>query len=386
MSVSDAIPTPLPDRAAAAPLEITVGEAAERRLQPMPKPEGAAFGYLHAERREPVVCSWTELADACRAGHALLAWTPETAQMVDPREVPRLPAAILEADLADAHSRRAVTLILLAVMGLVALYFPTGWLFAAVAVLIAWSANQRVREAEARTPDDIDWHPGSAEATPLPDVRAPSPYSFSIGLALAAVGVVQTMVLGREWLDGMWDPADVDGWLRPAGGPMVHAESLSLLFSCVVLGGMAPTLEKEAPRAYLPISFVAGALAAIGADLLLPGSLPPGPLGGLMGMAGFYSVLAARHAEHGSALAWLTNRTMGLSASALVLAFLFATAPLSGAGLLAGIGLGLLCIPRPGEIADDASAGEGWAAWLGMGSLGLIWLSALAAILSLVIG
>lgn len=369
-------------------LEITVGEAAAHRQQPLPKPAAGDFGYLHAERGEPVACSWIELTDACRSGQALLVWTPDTAQMVAPQQVPQLATALLLADVETARSRRLATLVLLIVVGAIALYFPNGWLFAAGAALIAWSANLRVREAEARTADDLVWRvPG--EESSSPGVRTPSPYTLSMGVALAAAAVAQFAVLGREWVEGMWMPDPPGGdWLRLLGDPMLHSEPLATMLSAVVLGGLGTSLEKEAPRAYLPLSFVAGVLASMGAEALLPGSVGLGPLGGLMGMAGFYAVLAARHAgPERSSLDWLTSPATLVSGSAVVLAFSFALAPLSGAGLLAGLALGLLCIPRPGELADaDALASQGWMEWLGLGALGLIWLSALAAIASLVIG
>src|SRR5688500_4751865 len=131
MSVSEAIAGVARVDGQPVALEITVGEAAASRLQPRPKPSGADFGYLHAERGEPVACSWVELTDACRAGQALLVWTPDTTQMIAPQQVPQVAAAVLEADLADARSRRLATLLLLAIVGAIALYFPNGWLFAA---------------------------------------------------------------------------------------------------------------------------------------------------------------------------------------------------------------------------------------------------------------
>lgn len=386
MSVSDSITGVGQAEAEPAPLPIVVGDVAAR-LQPLATPEGGGFGYLHAGRNEPVPCSWAELAEACRSGQALLVWTPETPRMVAPQQVPHLAAAMLEGDVAAARSRRLATLVVLLILAVIALFFPGGWLFASVAALVAWRANLRVREAEARTEDDVTWAVPGAEPS-APTVRAPSPYTLAMGVAMAAAAAAQIGVLGREWLDGMWIPGPDRGWLRVLGDPLIHPDSFAMLFSAVVLGGLGTALEKEAPRAYVPLSFVAGALAAFGADLLLPGSLPPGPLGGLMGMAGFYAVLAARYGgADRPALDWLTSRTTLVSGSAVVLAFCFALAPLSGAGLLAGIALGLLCIPRPRDLAEaDALAGQGWAEWLGVGALGLIWLSALAAIASLVIG
>lgn len=388
MSVSEAIIGTARADVQPAAVEITVGDAAARLQQPLPKPETGAFGYLHAERDEPVACSWIELTDACRSGQALLVWTPDTAQMVAPQQVPQLATALLQAELGDARARRLATLVLLAIAGAIALNFPHGWLFAAGAALIAWSANLRVREAEARTADDLVWRvPGEESSSSV--VRTPSPYTLAMGSALAAAAVAQLAVLGREWVEGMWVPeAPEGGWLHLLADPMLHPESLSMMLSAIVLGGLGTSLEREAPRAYLPISFVAGVLATIGADALLPGSVGLGPVGGLMGMAGFYAVLAARHAGPGrSSLDWLTSPATLVSGSAVVLAFFFALAPLSGAGLLAGIALGLLCIPRPGEPAEgEAPDTVGGTEWLGLGALGMIWLSALAAIASLVLG
>ncbi|HEU0302510.1 MAG TPA: hypothetical protein VFR37_23830 [Longimicrobium sp.] len=371
-------------RAEPEPLPITVEDA---WLQPRPKPvDAAGFGYLHAERGEPVSCSWLELIDACRAGQALLAWTPETAEMVAPQQVPQLAAAILKEGVLDARSRRFRILVVLTLMAALLLLLPPGWVFLPLAALIAWSANARVRQAEARTEDDIAWPvPGAGPSSPA--LPAPSPYTLAMGTATAAAGAAQIALLGQEWLEGMWIPERPDTWLDLLGAPMLHEEPLMMFLHCMVLGGLGMTLEKEAPRAYLPLSFVAGALAGIGAELLLPGSLPTGPLAGLMGMAGFYAMLAARQAGDRPALDWLTSPATLVSGSAVILAYLFALAPLGGAGLLAGLVLGWLCIPRRGELVqEDASAGEVWAEWLGRGALGLIWLSALAAIASLLIG
>src|SRR5829696_1773329 len=134
MSVSEAIAGAQAGAEPAA-LEITVGEAAARLQQPLPKPAAGDFGYLQAEHGKPVACSWIELTDACRSGQALLVWTPDTAEMIAPQHVPQLATALLQADLETARSRRLATLVLLVIAGAIAWSFPHGWLFASAAAL-----------------------------------------------------------------------------------------------------------------------------------------------------------------------------------------------------------------------------------------------------------
>jgi hypothetical protein len=370
-----------------AALEITMGDVATRSLQPRPKPAAGEFGYLHAESGLPVACTPGELVDACRSGKALLIWSPDTAAMVAPPRVPHLGAAILQADVDEARSGRLRALVALAVVSVVALAFPPGWFVAAGAALILWIRNLRVRTAEARTEEDLTWWVSRPESS-FRTVAEPSPYTLAMGAAIAAVAAAQIAILGNEWLDGMWQPRPGDGdWLRRLGEPMLHPDAWAMICSGFVVCGLGTALEEEAPRAYLPLSFVAGMAAAAGADLLLTGNPTSGVMAGLMGMAGFYAVLEARHGSARPIMERPSGPLMLVSVSGLVLATYLAVAPVNGAGLLAGIALGLLCVPRRTELAEaDALAGQGWTSCLGLGALGLIWLSALAAIASLLVG
>jgi hypothetical protein len=387
MSASEPIAGVVRADAEPAALAITMGDVAARRLQPLPKPESWEYGYLHAERGVPVPCAPGDLVDACRSGTAVLVWTPETAAMVAPQQVPQLGAAILQAEVDDARSARLRRLVALVIVSVIALIFPLGWFLAAGAALIAWMANLRVRAAEARTEDDLTWA-GSGVEPASPEVPAPSPYTLAMALAVAAIAAAQIAVLGEEWMDGMWQPGPRDeNWLRLLGDPLLHPDWWAMISSGFVLFGLGTAVEAEAPRAYLPLSFVAGVAAAVGADLLLPGSPTPGAMAGLMGIAGFYAVLASRDpGPHRPLMERPAGPLVLVWASGATLAVYLAQAPLNGAGLLAGIALGLLCIPRPGELAEGDAGGAGWTEWLGRGALGMIWLSALAAIASLVLG
>ncbi len=390
MSVSDRIGGAGKADVELAALDITVGEVAARRLQPLPKPEGSRFGYLHGQHGGPVSCSLMELTDACRSGQAVLVWTPDTPEMVAPERVPQLAAAIVDGDLRDARSQRNGALVVLGVVAVLALVLPYAWVFLPLAAGIAGILHWRVTALQSRTVDDLIWRvPGEEPATadPLP---AHGSYTLAICAALAAVGLAQLAVLGPGWGEGDWRPDRVDeGWAGVLGGPLLHQSLFALAISWMVLRWLASTLEKEAPHAFVPLAFGAGALAVAAADLVLPGIAPMGAAGGLIGIAGFYAMLVGRHAapDRPSLREWLTKLRIRVTAAAFVLALQLVFSPLLGAGLLAGMVLGAACIPRPEKLAqEDARSDEGWAEWLGFGALGLIWLSALAAIASLLIG
>lgn len=369
---------------------LTVGDAEEARFAPRPKPQGAGdFGYVHAYRHVVVPCSRDQLVEACRDGQAVLAWTPDTQEMVAPPLVPGLAEAMLHGTRAEARSTRNSLLAVLGVIAVLALLLPYGWLFLPIAVILAMLAERTLRRVERATPDELRWPLVAGPVDTGPLVRAPTPAVNAIGLAMGAVAVAQALLLGGDWLLGEWDASALQaGVLQAAGAPLLHDGMLAALFSSVALG-LGASLERAAPRQYVPLSFVAGALATLAVDLVLPGAAGLGATGGLLGIAGFYAVLTARREgpRHLSVREWLLDANLGAAIPVLVLAVLCVLSLATGAGLLAGLGLGALCIPRRDALAQaDDNAGGAWAEWLGVGAMGLIWLSALAAIAALVIG
>lgn len=389
----------------AAPLPIIVGEAGELRSMPRAKPAGDGFGYLHGYRLVPVPCSWNQLVQACRDGQALLAWTPETDEVIAPPLVPRLAQAILDRDRAGARTQLRSVILVAAVVCVLSLLLPYGWVFLPLCAALVWFSHVQARRLEAATPEQVLWRlpPGEQITTPdqvlwrlppdapaAPALRVPAPYTSAVGYALTAVAVAQAIVLGAPWLEGAWEPARAGGGVPGVmGAPLLHDGFMSMLFNWAALMAFGAWVERQAPRAYVPLAFVAGALVALLAELVLPGGVMGGATGGVMGIAGFSAVLARRHAglDRSSFGEWLGGTPVNVVFAALLLIIGFASNPVAGSGLLAGIGLGLLAIARPGELEDsDGSQGREWMEWLGSGSIVLVWLSALAAIAALLIG
>lgn len=389
MSVVDPAGGTMPSLTEMAPLPMTVGEAGELRLMPRAKPAGGGFGYLDCYRPVPVRCSWDQLVQACRDGQALLAWSPDTDQMIAPPLVPGLAQAILEAGHAEARTQLRSALLVAAVVGLLSLLLPYAWVFLPLCAGMVWMSYVQMRRLDALTPDQVLWRlPADEPAAPA--VRVPAPHTSAITYALTAVAAAQSIVLGTPWLEGSWDAGRMDeGIAGLIGALLLHDGLISLMISLTALMAFGRRVERDAPGACVPLAFVAGSFAALIAELVLQGSVTGAATAGVMGVAGFCAVLGERHAGHDRPplKEWLTGTRKDAGAAALALAIGFAMDPVVGFGLLAGVGLGLLAIPRPGKMENtDSSEGSDWMEWLGSGCRGLIWLSGLMAVAGLLIG
>lgn len=356
---------------------------------PRPKPEGVDYGFLSA-RGEPVASTRENLLHLART-RALpsLAWSPETAEMVPPWEVPLVLEAVREDVVARARRELRITMggSALLVLAFFVLTPPLVALSLAVftglfLALLIGSVRRRVAKAErmsaeelARGFDALVEHQAEA-AQPIPATR-------SVALPIAAVGVVQIVAYAASIEAGALRLDAVAGgeWWRLLTAPLLHGGIWHFWMNYAALESLGRTIETRGPRAWVPLVFVLSALAGGAASLALPPDVASvGASGGLMGMFGFLAVMAMRRKRdlpEGFLKGLLIN--IALIAAVGALAYRFIDNAAHGGGLLAGVLIGVFAIPGDGRVPR-------WTAGrvlerAGHAATGLVWLSAAAAIL-----
>ena len=356
---------------------------------PRPKPQGVDYGFLSA-RGEPVASTRDNLLHLART-RALpsLAWSPETAEMVPPWEVPVLLAALRDEIAARARREMRVALagsaalllafwVLLPPQVALLLTLFVGTLLA----LLVGSMWQRVQQAERLSAEELS-RGFDALVEQRTEAAQPIPATRSVAHAIAAVGVVQVFALGASIEAGALrrDGVAAGEWWRLLTAPMLHGHVLHFWMNFAALESLGRTMETRAPRAWVPLVFLLSALAGGAASLALPPDVASvGASGGLLGMFGFLAVMAYRRKRHlpeGFLKALLIN--IALIAVVGIAAYRFIDNAAHGGGLLAGLLIGLLVIPGDGRVPRWTSGPLLDRA--GRGATGLVWLSAAAAIL-----
>jgi membrane associated rhomboid family serine protease len=355
---------------------------------PRPKPQGVDYGFLSA-RGEPVASTRENLLHLARTRSLpSLAWSPETAEMVPPWEVP----FILEA-LRDEMARRGRRELRLAMGALGALVLGS-WLLAprSVAVvltivgmfllLLIGTKRRRVRQAQRLSAEEL-----SRRFDALVEQRAemaqPIPATRAIGNAILAAGIVQAFALGASVDAGALrlDAVAAGEWWRLLTAPVLHGGIFHFWMNYAALESLGRTMETRGPPALVPIVFLVSALAGGAASLALPPDVASvGASGGLMGMFGFLAVMAYRRKRHlpeGFLKALLIN--IGLIALMGIVAYRFIDNAAHGGGLLAGLVVGLLAIPHGDRV--PAWTGGRALALAGRAALALVWMGAVLAIL-----
>jgi membrane associated rhomboid family serine protease len=366
------------------PLPRTWEEVFARR----PKPEGVPYGFL-SHKGEAVASGHDRLRHLARRG-ALpsLVWTPETAEMVPPWEVPYLLEAMRTPAVAAARRRldivhRVLVVFVVAAVLVVLLAGPRSLrilgVIGALLGLGEWIVRRRVKAAERLGVEDFRQ---GMDALVDHEVEAaqPIPATRRVAMSLVAVGVCQLLMKDASiQAGGVSREAVVAGeWWRLLTAPVLHGGILHFWMNYGALESLGRTMETRGVRAYVPLVFVAAALAGGVCSILLPPeSLSVGASGGLMGMFGFLGVMAWRRKKHlpqGFLRALMIN--VGIIALMGVVAYRFIDNAAHAGGLLAGVLMGLAAVPH-GDAAwmeAPALARAGWVAQ------GVIFASAALAI------
>jgi membrane associated rhomboid family serine protease len=355
---------------------------------PRPKPEGVEYGFVNA-RGEAFRSTPDHLLRMARTRSLPpLAWTPDTPGMVPPWEVPFLLQAIRD-DVA-ARARRELHILLAGVALLVAAFFillPPGAallfavVFGALLSIVALSIRRRVRQAERMTTEEMRAAFDTLAAQQVQEAL-PVPFTRALALAVIATGIAQLLMLeasveaGALRLDAVLAG---QAW-RLFTAPMLHANVLHFWLNYMALESLGRTIETRGVGAWVPIVFVAAALAGGLTSLALPPDVPSvGASGGLLGMFGFLAVMAYRRKRHlppGFLRALMIN--IALIAGLGVLAYRFVDNAAHAGGLLAGALIGWAAVP-------DGDRVPAWTAGARLETAGraakwMIWLSAASAI------
>lgn len=185
-------------------------------------------------------------------------------------------------------------------------------------------------------------------------VLAARPPRLTYGL-LACVAVASAMQLGvvdqSIAAAGLVKPAARAGeWWRLLTATYLHGGLLHFWFNFGALRALAPLVEAYAPRARLPLVYLAAGLAGNYASLLLlPNQASIGASGAILGLAGYLLVLGFRQPD---ALPPFLRRgllsTLGFTAVLGVLAFAFIDNAGHVGGTAMGALIGLATIPGAG--------------------------------------
>lgn len=355
---------------------------------PRPKPAGVDYGFVNA-RGEAFASSREHLLRMART-RALppLAWAPETPGMVPPWEVPFLLEAVREQ--VAAAARRELRVAAAGALLLVALF----WVFAepplalvltvgvgSLLAVLAGSIHRRMRQAEGMTPDGMRAAFDTLAAEQGGAAR-PAPATRALATALIATGLSQlfmydaSLQAGALRLDAV---AAGEGW-RLFTAPMLHGNVLHFWLNYMALESLGRTMETRGVGPWVPLVFLASALAGGVTSLALPpDGQSVGASGGLMGMFGFLAVMAYRRKGHlppGFLRLLLIN--IAIIGGLGVLAYRFIDNAAHAGGLVAGVLLGLDAVP-------DGDAVPRWTAGprlerAGRAATWIIRLSAAAAI------
>ncbi len=356
-------------------------------------PEGWDWG-LH-DGREMHRAGPDELRRRVARGPApLLVWTPEQRRLVWPEEVPEL----LDAIRAEGRERaRAGVLPPLALAASIAAGMALGdapvrlgggatfWLAAA----LIWTGYALCRLHRAPRMDAAEVRARVEQAQHEAWVRTvPTPWTRMLAVAVAAVGLSQVLSSGRTLpAVGLLASKALGGeWWRLLTYGVVHAHVLHFALNFLALLSLGRIAEVHAHRAFLPLLTLAGVLGGGAASLLFPVGVPVvGISGGLLAVIGFAVVMGyRRRAVLPTGFGAEMVRDVALVAAVGLAGFrTIANAGHLG-GLVAGLLLGMLLVPRPG-----AAERVGWdpgpvARFAGTLSLAVLLGTAVAAALHLV--
>ena len=343
-------PVPAPDAPA---LPRTWEEMFPRR----PTPEGEAYGFLSA-RGEVVASSRERLLHLARTGTLPpLVWTPETAEMVPPWEVPFLLEVMREPIVAAARREldiaRAVLIGFLLLDLLLLLAAPLAGVLVGAVIggllgLLVWSISRRVKQGERLSAEEFR-RSHDALLAHQAELAQPVPATRAIAAALLAAGMGQILYPGTSLDVGAVSREAVGAgeWWRLFTAPVLHGGILHFWMNYGALQSLGRTMETRGVRAWVPLVFLGSALAGGVFSVALPPEGPSvGASGGLMGMFGFLAVMAYRRRSHmpeGFLRALVINvAVIGLVG---VIAYRFIDNAAHAGGLLMGLAVGMAAVP-----------------------------------------
>jgi len=356
------------------------------------KPADSEYGYVAGSVVTP--CTREELLARCIRTLPDRVWTPADDRLVAPYDVAWIFDGVMEPARKKAHEHVQAMGFLLGLFSLVGLLAVLGGgvkalssgpppLLALYAVLFAQALVEE-RRLRAMTPALLAAQ--VAELRALPPARAGKPwFTWALAAAVGAVALAQVAAPGSSVAAaGLVKEAVRNGeWWRLFTAPLLHGGVLHLVMNGGALLALGPAVERLAHRAYLPLVFLAAALAGgAGSMLGYPHTTSVGASGGLLGIIGFLVVLAFRRRD-------LLPRDLGkdllkdvgwIAVLGLV-GFAFIDNGAHAGGLLGGVVLGLLLVPRGGATPHwDPSAAVRAAGWT---SLAVIFAAAATAVLTI---
>jgi membrane associated rhomboid family serine protease len=353
---------------------------------PRPKPEWADYGFLSAHGSS-VASTREDLLHRVRT-RALpsLVWTPETARMVPPWEVPYL-LDVMRAEVRARDRRQLRNAALVGgglLLGLWLLAEPEAAAVISIPVVLLLAlflapAIRRVRREisadELRRGFDAMVEQQAEEAIPIPATRRLA-YAVGAATVVQLVGFQASIEAGALRADAV----AAGEWWRLLTAPMLHGGVLHFWMNFAALETLGRTMETRGPSAWVPIVFLASAVAGGTASLALPPDVASvGASGGLMGMFGFLAVMAYRRKRH-LPEGFLRGLLINIALIALVgaVAYRFIDNAAHAGGLFAGVLIGLAAIPGDEDVA-------GWTGGpllrrAGLAATAVLWLAAATAI------
>lgn len=321
-----------------------------------PAPEGVPYGFLSG-RGEPVASSRETLIHLARTRSLPpLVWTPETGGMVPSWEVPFLLEAVRDKMVAEAGRERrmvgvgwAVMALLLAVLLPPRIALLGGALTAAAALVLFVMITRRMEQAERLGPDAFK-RGFDALVEERVEYSQPIPATRAVAKAIAAAGVSQLLLLSVSVDVGAVsrDAVAAGEWWRLFTAPVLHGGILHFWMNYAALESLGRTMETRGARAYVPLVFIGAALAGGVCSVMVPPDNPSvGASGGLMGMFGFLAVMAYRRKKH-LPQGFLRGLAINIAIIALVglIAYRFIDNAAHAGGLLAGLLIGVVAVPR----------------------------------------
>jgi membrane associated rhomboid family serine protease len=323
------------------------------------KPTISEYGYWDGRRLNPS----TREGLMARCGNPPLperVWTPETGAMVEPWRVPWLFDEIYRPDRAAAGEQVKVqgTLFGLYAIGSAVMALGGGGTGALVLAVVfgvsLYFAVQHRRELEEMTPETLEAQLEELKTQPPARVTG-GEWTGVLAIAIGVVSVLQVVAPGSSIESaGLVKDAARDGeWWRMLTTAMLHGGVWHLLMNLSAAGSLGVTIERYSHRAYVPLVFLLATLAASTASLLLvPDRNSVGASGGLMGLMGFLVIIGWR--RRGLMPRGFTKSMavdVGLMVMIGIVGYRFIDNAAHGGGLLAGMILGLLWVPRGGDEA-----------------------------------
>jgi membrane associated rhomboid family serine protease len=323
------------------------------------KPTISEFGYWDGRRLNPS----TREGLLARCGSPPippLVWTPETAALVEPWRVPWLFEEIHRPDRAAAREQVQVQGMLFGLYAFLAMVVVlsgggTGPLVLAVVFGVSlYFAVQRNRELAELTPEKLEAQIEELKTQP-PARETAGEWTMVLAVTVGVVSVLQVAAPGSsiESAGLVKDAVRGGEWWRMLTAAMLHGGVWHLAMNLGAAASLGVTVERHSHRAYVPLVFLLATLAASSASLLLvPDRTSVGASGGLMGLMGFLAVIGWRRRDlmpRGFARSMAVD--VGLMAMIGIVGFQFIDNAAHAGGLLAGMVLGLLWVPRGGEEA-----------------------------------